>query len=83
MESIDLRFKTSVAGIYPTRPGRTEVLDFQTGETYSIPRELAAKWISSGIAEPANSSRSAEVETATREPRTERAVRVAGRRHRR
>lgn len=79
MDNIDIRVRTSVAGIYPTRPGRTEVLDFQPGETYSVNRALAAKWISSGIAEKVSAPRTVEVERATREPRAERAIRRRGR----
>ena len=78
-ETIELRFRTSLAGIFPTRPGRTEVLDFQAGETYSVERELAAKWIGSGIADRVNAPRTIEVERATREPRAERAIRRRGR----
>lgn len=73
-----LRFLKTVAGTYEVRPGIFDAYGYFEGEVIEVPAELAAR-IPGRIAEPVNPepvnpSRSAEVERATREPRSEQAI---------
>ena len=74
METREVRFLKNVANRREVRPGIFDVFGYDVDDVAPIPVELAAKWIGSGLCEPVIPSRSAEVETATREPRSERAV---------
>lgn len=77
METRTLRFDKTVGGRYEVRPGVFDVYGYAEGEVVDVPAELAASFIGSGahIAEAFQSPRTIEVETATREPRSERAMR--------
>ena len=73
MDKTTIRFKTGIAGY--TAPFGTpgeRLFGYEPGDVAEIEAEQARKWLGSGIAEQA--------ETATREPRAERAMRVVGRR---
>ena len=80
METRTLRFNKTVAGRHELRPGVFDVYGYSEGEIVSVPRELATSLVASGIAANVNPSRTVEVERATREPRSEQAVRRRGRR---
>ena len=71
---IELRILKSGAGLYETRPGIREAIDFTEGETLYVSPALAEAWQRAGVAEPVSPPRNAEVERATREPRSEQAV---------
>lgn len=79
METRTLRFLKTVAGTYEARPGIFDAYGFQEGEIAAVPAELAAR-IVGRIAESVKPSRSAEIEHATREPRSEQAIRIKWRR---
>jgi len=69
-----LRFTTAIAGY--TAPHGTpgsRLFGYEPGDVAEVEAKQARIWVERGIA---------EVETATAEPRTERAMRVAGRRRR-
>ena len=73
MTTRTLRFIKTVAGTYEARPGIFDAYGYFEGEVVEVPTELAAR-IPGRIAEAVNPSRSVEVERATREPRSERAI---------
>lgn len=68
-----LRFLKTVAGTYEARPGIFDTYGYFEGEVVQVPTELAAR-IPGRIAESVKQSRNAEVERATREPRSEQAI---------
>lgn len=68
-----LRFLKTVAGTYEARPGIFDAYGYFEGEVVEVPRELAAR-IPGRIAEAVNPSRNADVDRATREPRSEQAI---------
>lgn len=77
MNTRTLRFLKTVAGTYEARPGVFDSYGYFEGEVTAVPAELAAR-IVGRIAEPA--PRNAEIEHATREPRSEQAIRLKRRR---
>ena len=79
MTTRTLRFLKTVAGTYEARPGIFDSYGYFEGEVVEVPRALAAR-IPGRIAESVNQSRSAEVERATREPRSEQAIKAFRRR---
>ena len=82
METRTLRFNKTVAGTYEVRPAVRDTYGYFEGEVAQVPVELATSLVNSGasIAEPVNPPRNAEVERATREPRSEHAVALERRR---
>lgn len=74
-----LRFLKTVAGTYEARPGIFDAYGYFEGETVEVPVELAASLVGR-IAENVIPPRSAEVERATHEPRSEQAIRIKRRR---
>ena len=79
MKTRTLRFYKTVAGTYEARPGVFDSYGYFEGETVEVPVELAASF-PGRIAEQVNPSRTVEVERATREPRSEQAVKIGRRR---
>lgn len=79
METRTIRFAESIAGTWTVQGER---FSFRPGDEASVERELADKWIASGTAQPVTPPRSAEVETATRQPRGEQAIAFKRRRRR-
>ena len=72
VDKTTIRFRTGIAGYtapYGTPTARP--FGYEPGDVAAIDAEQARKWVERGIA---------EVETATREPHAERAIRVVGRR---
>ena len=72
---IELRILKNGASRYEMRPGVFDTIGYSEGETLYVSPALADALTSAGIAAVAP-SRSVEVETATREPRGERAIAV-------
>lgn len=73
MDTRTLRFLKTVAGTYEARPGIFDAYGFHEGEVVEVPATLASA-LPSRVAEPVKPSRTAEVERATREPRSEQAI---------
>lgn len=82
METRTLRFAKTVAGRREVRPGIWDVYGYFEGEVAEVPVELATSLEGSGagIAGRMDSPRTVEVEHATREPRSEQAIRHTRRR---
>jgi len=83
LETKSIRFNVDLANRREVRPGIFDVFGYETGEVHSVPAELATKWVASGLAEDVSPSRSAEVERATSEPRSERAIGITPSKRRR
>lgn len=76
METTNIRFKTGIVGYtapYGTPSARP--FGYESGDEAAIETGQASRWLENGVAE--------RVETATREPQAERAMRVLRRRRRR
>lgn len=74
METRTVRFNVDLATRLEVRPGIFDAIGYDAGDIHAVPAEIADKWVASGFAELVSPSRSVEVERATREPRSERAV---------